>query len=98
MIATLPLWASIVVSLLLVAGASITLIGSLGLLRLRTFYERMHAPTLGTTLGMACILLASVVFFSVLESRPVVHEILIGAFMTITTPATLIWLARATLS
>ena len=98
MTAALPLWASIVVSLLLVVGAGVTFIGSLGLLTLRTFYERMHAPTLGTTLGMACILAASIVCFSVLESRPVLHELLIGAFVTVTTPATLIWLVRATRS
>jgi len=35
----------------LLAGAALALIGSLGLLRLRGFYERVHAPTLGTTLA-----------------------------------------------
>ena len=47
--AELPAWALMVVVILLVVGAAATLIGSLGLLRLRTFYERVHAPTLGTT-------------------------------------------------
>ena len=35
-------------AILLVGGAAITLIGSVGLLRLRGFYDRVHAPTLGT--------------------------------------------------
>lgn len=96
--AELPLWASAVVSVLLVTGSVVTLIGSLGLITLKTFYERVHAPTLGTTLGMASILAASIVCFSVLESRPVVHEILIAVFVTVTTPVTLIWLVRATVS
>jgi hypothetical protein len=42
--------------------------GSIGLLRLRSFYERVHAPTLGTTLGIGCILLASMLFFSVVQT------------------------------
>ena len=32
----------------------------------------------GATLGMLCILLASILYFSVSQTRPVVHEILIG--------------------
>ena len=52
---------------------------------------------MGTTLGTACVLLASAVLFSVLEFRPVVHELLIGVFMTITTPVTFMLLVRAAL-
>src|SRR3546814_6946166 len=44
---------------------------------------------------MAAILLASMLCFSVLQTRPVVHEILIALFVTLTTPVTLILLARA---
>jgi len=80
---------------LLLLGASVTLIGSLGLLRLRSFYERTHAPTLGTTLGTAFIASASMVYFSFLQSRPVLHELLIIAFVTVTTPVTLTVLVRA---
>ena len=77
----LPAWAALIVALLVLAGATVTLIGSLGLLRLKTFYERVHPPTLGSTLGMALIVLASIVCFSVLRSRLSVHEILIGVFL-----------------
>lgn len=93
----LPLWAAILVSVLMVAGAALTLVGTIGLVGLRSFYERVHAPTLGATLGMTCILLGSAVCFSVLQSRPVIHEVLIAVFMTITTPVTLILLVRAAL-
>ena len=93
----LPAWAAILVALLVLAGAGITLIGSLGLLRLRNFYQRVHSPTLGTTLGMFLIILGSMLCFSVLESRPLVHEILIAVFVTLTTPVTLMLLARAAL-
>ena len=83
--------------MLLLLGAAITLIGSLGLLRLRSFYERVHAPTLGTTLGTGCIVIASMIYFSVLQTRPVLHEILIVVFVTVTTPVTLMILVRAAL-
>ena len=95
--ADLPLWAAILVSFFLLLGAGLTLIGSIGLVRLRRFYDRVHAPTLGTSWGTGGIVLASLLFFSVLQSRLVLHEILIGLFVTVTTPVTLMLLARATL-
>lgn len=93
----LPLWADIAASLLLLGGAALTLAGTVGLVRFETFYERVHAPTLGATLGLVCILLASMLFFSLAHTRPVVHEILIGVFITVTTPVTLMMLVRAAL-
>jgi multicomponent K+:H+ antiporter subunit G len=90
--------AALFTALFLTAGATLTLIGSLGLLRLRTFYERAHGPTLGTTLGTACIATASMIYFSALASRPVLHEVLIVAFITITTPISLVVLVRAAVS
>lgn len=95
--ADLPAWAAIATGLLLLLGAGLALTGCLGLLRLRSFYDRMHAPTLGSTLGIGSILIASMLFFSVRETRLVVHEVLIGLFMVVTTPVTLVLLARAAL-
>jgi multicomponent K+:H+ antiporter subunit G len=92
----IPLGVALVISALVLLGSSVTLIGTLGLLRLKRFYERVHAPTLGSTLGMASILLASIIYFSVSQTRPVVHEILIGIFMTVTTPVTMLLLVQAT--
>jgi multicomponent K+:H+ antiporter subunit G len=92
---TLPPLVAGIVALLLVVGAAATLIGSFGLLRLRTFYERIHPPTMGTTLGVGLTLTASILMFSVLASRPVVHEILIGVFAFVTTPVTYMLLVRA---
>ncbi|WP_346294703.1 monovalent cation/H(+) antiporter subunit G [Rhodopseudomonas sp. P1] len=93
----LPAWAAWIVALLLLFGAGITLIGSIGLLRLRGFYQRAHAPTLGTTLGTAFIVAASMLCFSLLQMRPLLHEVLILGFVTITTPVTLMLLVRAAL-
>lgn len=95
--AEIPLWLALPVSVMLLAGAALTLTGSIGLLRLRGFYERVHAPTLATTLGIGCVLLGSMLFFSVQQGRFVLHEILIGLFISMTTPVTLMVLARAAL-
>lgn len=96
-LAEVPLWAALPVSVLVLVGAGLGLTGAIGLLRLRGFYDRIHAPTLGTTLGIGCILLASMLFFSVTQGRAVLHEVLITVFMVITTPVTLMLLARAAL-
>ena len=85
------------VALLVLAGAVLVFLGSLGLLTLKTFYERVHPPTMGTTLGTGLVLIGSMLFFTVHESRPVLHEILIGVFMTPNTPVTYMLLVRAAL-
>jgi multicomponent K+:H+ antiporter subunit G len=83
------------IGLLTLLGAAVALIGSFGLLRMRTFFERVHPPTMGTTAGAALILAASMLLFSALASRPVVHEIAIAAFTLLTTPVTYLLLVRA---
>lgn len=84
-------------ALFVLAGASLALIGSVGLLRMKTFYERVHPPTMGTTLGTGLVLIGSMIFFTIHESRPVLHEIVIGVFMTLNTPVTYMLLVRAAL-
>lgn len=93
----LPLWATVIVAGFVVYGAALTLLGTIGLARLKTFYERVHPPTLGLTMGNVSILIASITCFSVLQSRPVVHEVLLLFFVTLTTPVTMMLLARAAL-
>lgn len=84
-------------ALLVLGGALLAFLGALGLVRLGTFFERVHPPTMGTTLGTALVLAGSMLYFTALDSRLVLHEILIGAFMTITTPVTYLLLGRAAL-
>jgi multicomponent K+:H+ antiporter subunit G len=95
--ADIPAWAEIVTAALVLLGATITLIGAFGLVRMKTFYARVHPPTLGTTLGTGCIAMASIVYFSVLQTRPVLHEVLLVLFVLVTTPVTLMLLVRAAL-
>jgi multicomponent K+:H+ antiporter subunit G len=98
MIATdLPVWAVIPISVLLVIGGLVTLIGSFGLLRLPDYFARMHGPSMGNTIGTGCVLLASMLTSSVLASRPVVHELLITLFVVMSSPVTSLMLMRAAL-
>ena len=90
-----PLWAAIPTILLLVLGGLLTVIGSLGLLRLPNFYARMHGPSMGNTLGTGSVLIASMMMSSALLSRPVVHEIIITIFIVIVSPVTSMLLMRA---
>lgn len=91
----MPLWVVIPISLLLVLGSTLALIGAMGLFRLKGFYQRMHAPSVITSWGTGAIVLASMGYFSWTESRPVLHEIIIGIFLMITTPITMLLLGRA---
>ena len=86
-----------IAALLVLAGAVFAFVGSLGLLRFRTFYERVHPPTMGTTLGTGLLVAGSIVYFTALESRPVIHEVLIAILMTVNTPITYTLLVRAAL-
>jgi len=97
MIEDLPLWLSILVSACVLLGALLTMAGCFGLVRLSSFYLRIHAPTMGTSMGGGLILLASAIYFSVTRERLVMHELVIFMFVTVTTPVTLMLLARATL-
>ena len=93
----LPPWAAVLVGVLVLLGAGFAFVGSLGLLRLKDFYKRVHAPTLGTTFGAFFMLAGSITCFSVVHGRPIFYEILIGVFLTLTTPITLMLLVRAAL-
>lgn len=93
----IPDWLAVVISILALLGAGLTLLGCLGLARFETFYERIHAPTLGTSFGAIGILLASGLYFSVSGQRVAIHEVLILIFVSLTTPVTLMLLARAAL-
>lgn len=95
MTAAISPWLAVPAAVLLVLGGLITLVGAAGLLKLPDFCTRMHAPTLGTTLGAGCVLVASMLVSSGVEGRPVVHELLIGVFLTATAPVTAILLMRA---
>lgn len=92
---TIPLWAVALLVPLLIAGGSIILIGAFGLMRLPDFYQRIHGPAITVTLGTGCVLIASMLYFTVLQSRLVLHELLIAVFVLMTAPVVSILIMRA---
>ncbi|SJN14470.1 Na(+) H(+) antiporter subunit G [Halomonas citrativorans] len=91
---SLPLWASLPITLLLLLGSAIVLIGALGLVRLPHFFQRIHGPAITITLGTGSILIASMIYFSALQSRLVIHELLITVFVMLTAPVVAMLLMR----
>ncbi len=85
------------ISLLLVFGAGLSLIGSIGLVRLPDFFSRLHGPAKTVTLGVGSVLLASLLYFSARESSLSLHELLILLFLFITTPVSAHLMAKAAL-
>ncbi|RMW97888.1 hypothetical protein EBQ26_07680 [Allofranklinella schreckenbergeri] len=94
---TLPLWAEILVAFFALGGGIISLLGASGLVRLPTFFSRLHAPALITTAGIWCLMLATITYFSVQTGKPALNILLLGLFIAITAPVTTILLMRAAL-
>ncbi len=95
---SLPPWAAALVGALALASAVLVLVGALGLLRLGSFYKRVHAPTLGTTFGTYLMLAATLAFFHFGPGLAVPHVLLIGACVVVTAPISLMLLVRAALA
>jgi len=93
----IPVWAQIVVGALVIAGSLIALLGALGLVRLQSYFERVHSPSIIATLGCWFIMHATILFFSVQEHRLSLHGLLIAMFIAVTVPITTIFLMRAAL-
>ena len=87
----------LLLSLLVIAGGAFTFVGSLGLVRFRDFYTRLHGPTKATTLGVGSLLIASAIYFSVTGAGWSLHEVLVTLFLSITAPVSAHLLAKAAL-
>lgn len=75
-----------VISILLLIGGFFVLVGSIGLVKMPDFFMRLHGPTKATTLGMASLLIAAMIFFSSTHEGISAKEILISLFLLITAP------------
>ena len=86
-----------IASFLLILGGIFVLIGAVGMVKLPDVYTRLHAPTKTTTLGIGCILIASM-FLHVAEGRGFsIQEIVISLFLFITAPVSAYMIAKAAL-
>lgn len=93
-----PVWAAIIIVVVSVFGASLALVGTFGMLRFRSFYERVHPATLAATLGATSILAACLLFFSIVEGRLLLKALLPMIFIPLVNPVASMLLARAAMS
>ncbi|WP_133000436.1 Na+/H+ antiporter subunit G [Luteimonas arsenica] len=90
-------WELLLVVLLL-TGSFFILMGGVGLVKLSEFFRRLHAPTKASTLGVGCVLAASVGYHLFIDSDPQPRELLITAFLFITAPISAHLMSKAALS
>jgi multicomponent K+:H+ antiporter subunit G len=76
-------------------GGRAARLGSLGLVTLRSFFQRVHAPTTASTLGTWSLALATALQASFLRDGVFAHALLVPAFVALTAPVTTIFLMRA---
>lgn len=81
----------------IVGGGFFTLVGSIGLVRLDDVFQRMHAPTKATTLGVGLILLSSSIYAWLSEGNLSVHQILVAALLFVSAPVSAHLVARVAL-
>ena len=92
---TPPFWVDAVTAVLVVLGALTALVGSFGLLRVPTFFQRVHTPTLAATGATWGVTFATVLHASFVIGRPYLHALLIPLFVALTAPITTVFLTRA---
>nr|WP_136249720.1 Na+/H+ antiporter subunit G [Ningiella ruwaisensis] len=87
----------LVISFFLIVGGIFVLVGSIGLLRLKDLYVRLHAPTKATTLGLGGVLIGSMFYMHYAQGYITINELLITLFLVITAPVTAHILAKVAL-
>ncbi|ENN90119.1 monovalent cation/H(+) antiporter subunit G [Bartonella bovis] len=89
------LWIAIIITIFLVLGSGLTLIGAIGLMRFSCFYERLHMPSLGASLGTGSIVIAAILYSIFVDGHFIVHDALLVIFTLITIPVTTMLLSQA---
>ena len=93
----LPFWVEWSVSLLLALSGVFTLSAAVGVIRFKSFFQRMHPPALAFSFSAWCVTLATIVYFSAQDEKLALHAWLIIIFLALTVPVTTILLARTEL-
>ncbi len=88
----------IVIVCLLAVGCVFMLLGAFALIRLDGFFRRVHGPAMASTLGIGCILAASIIYHVVNGTGVHPRELLITIFLFLTAPISAHLMSRAALS
>ena len=92
----LPAWLDVLVSVLVMTGAVFALVGSFALAKLSDFLKRLHGPTKASTLGVGCVLIASMLY-SAATADGSLRELLITLFVFLTAPVSAHLMVKAAL-
>lgn len=88
----------VVIVVLLAIGSCFVLVGSFGLVKLSDFFKRLHGPTKATTVGVGCILIASIAHHAMAGEYLGLRELLITLFLFITAPVSAHLMAKAAMA
>ena len=91
----LPQWLQWLIAGLLLASGVFALAAAWGLVRLSSFYQRMHPPALVYVGSSWCVTLASILFFSGQQQGPQLHVWIIIIRLSITVPLATVVLSSA---
>ncbi|MBX4335981.1 monovalent cation/H(+) antiporter subunit G [Bartonella raoultii] len=86
---------AIAVTVFLILGSGLTLIGTIGLVRLSSFYKRLHMLSLSTSWGAGSILVASFLYSVFVDHHFVFHEVLLMLFLFVTIPVSSMLVSQA---
>ncbi|EJF87136.1 monovalent cation/H(+) antiporter subunit G [Bartonella rattimassiliensis] len=86
---------AIAVTFFLILGSGLTLIGMIGLVRLPTFYKRLHMLSLSTSWGAGSVLVASFLYSIFVDHHFVFHEFLLMIFLLVTIPVASMLVSQA---
>ncbi|WP_034747777.1 monovalent cation/H(+) antiporter subunit G [Halalkalibacter wakoensis] len=85
----------IILSIFILSGAFLSVLGSIGLIRFPDVYGRTHAATKSATLGVISIMIATFLFFLFIEGIFVGKILLAILFVFLTAPVAALMVARA---
>lgn len=97
MTASVPLWAEIIVALLLLNSALFALAAAWGIVRMDSYFLRMHPPALVFTGATWSVCLAAILYFSLQTQTLQLRAWVIMILLAITVPITTVLLSRAAL-
>ncbi|MET3559476.1 multicomponent K+:H+ antiporter subunit G [Bartonella japonica] len=87
--------AAMTITVFLILGSGLTLIGMIGLVRFSNFYKRLHMLSLSTSWGAGSILIASFLYSTFVDHHLVFHEILLMIFLFVTIPVASMLVSQA---
>ncbi|PZO61982.1 MAG: Na+/H+ antiporter subunit G [Pseudoxanthomonas suwonensis] len=88
----------VVVVCLLAISSLFILVGAFALIKLPTFFQRIHGPTKASTLGVGGILITSILYHAMVGNSFHPRELLITLFLFMTAPISAYMMARAAFS